>query len=391
MSLLNLWHTNPEDTLKKSIQTLHQFATNSGKLKDGAESAQEFRTFLSEVEGECLAQYARYCIENAFPDSGQILQDIVNEIGRRIGFDVENGRYQGVKNDIGFDGIWSAKNESIVVEVKTTNAYTIKLDTAVGYRSKLIKAGRITDDSSVLFVVGRDDSGTLEAQVRGSQHAWTVRIIGLDALIQLMEVNTNTSGNQVTEKIHTILKPLEYTRVDQIISIVFATAEDKDLDSLDSTVQPNGDKPYSQDRTPKEKINDKKSYAVKKLSHHCGTILRKVKHSMYANPDDTVRAVVVVSKLYDKDNGYWYAYHELPQREFLSGATHGFYLMAMIDREDVYPVPYTEMEKYWDELGETIRANGSRYKHIVLDKARDEIFLRVRTKNHMIPLSPFKI
>ena len=77
--------------------------------------------------------------------------------------------------------------------------------------------------------------------------------------------------------------------------------------------------------------------------------------------------------------------------EFLSGATNGFYLMAMIDQEDVYPVPYAEMEKYWNELGETVRANGSRYKHIVLDKTGDEIFLRVRTKNHMIPLSLFKI
>ena len=105
MSLLNLWRNNPEDTLGKNIQTLHQFVTNSGKLKDGSESAQEFREFLSEVEGEYLSNYARYCIDNAFQDSGQILQDVVNEIGRRLGFEVENGRYQGVKNEIGFDGI----------------------------------------------------------------------------------------------------------------------------------------------------------------------------------------------------------------------------------------------------------------------------------------------
>jgi hypothetical protein len=34
------------------------------------------------------------------------LQDIVNEIGKRLGYEVQNGRYQGVVNQSGFDGLW---------------------------------------------------------------------------------------------------------------------------------------------------------------------------------------------------------------------------------------------------------------------------------------------
>ena len=391
MSLLSLWRTNAEETLTKSIQTLHQFATNSGKLKDGSESSEEFRQFLREIEGEYLAKYARFCVDNAFTDSGQILQDVVNEIGRRLGFEVENGRYQGVKNEIGFDGIWSADGESIVVEVKTTDAYSIKLDTAMGYRDDLANIGRVNSDSSVLFIVGRDDSGTLEAQVRGSRHAWSIRIIGIDALIQLMEVNTNTSGDDVTKKIHAILKPMEYTRVDRIVDIVFTTAEDKELTSIDESDSSSKAVTYSQDRTPLEEINDKKSDAIKRLSHHKNTVLRKVKHSMYANADDSIRAVVVASKFYEKDNGYWYAYHESPQRKYLSGSPNSYYLMSMTDLEVVYAIPFSEMEKHWDQLGETIRKDGARYKHIVLDKVNDEIFLRVRTKDNMMSLEKYKI
>jgi hypothetical protein len=49
---------------------------------------------------------------------GFVLQDLVNEIGRRLSYDVRG--YQGVVNDIGFDGLWFDGKNHIVVEVKTT-------------------------------------------------------------------------------------------------------------------------------------------------------------------------------------------------------------------------------------------------------------------------------
>jgi len=391
VSLIALWRSSPEETLAKNIRTLHQFATDSGRLKDDSLASEEFRGFLSQVEGEYLAQYARYCVENAFPDSGQILQDVVNEIGRRLGFSVENGRYQGVRNEIGFDGIWTADQESIVVEVKTTDAYSIKLDTVMGYRDRLAREKRIPENSTALYVVGREDSGTLEAQVRGSRHAWSIRIIGIDALIQLMDVNTNTSGDEVTRKIHAILRPMEYTRVDGIVDIVFTTAEDKEISAADIMDIDEGAGSGSQDRTPLHEINAKKSHAIKLLSQREGSVLRKVKHSMYASADDSVRAVVVASKRYGRDSDYWYAYHEQPQREFLSAAGVGYYLMSMTDRDEAYAVPFAEMEKHWNQLGETVRKNGSMYKHIVLDDKNGEIFLRVRKIDNSYSLDKFKI
>ena len=43
---------------------------------------------------------------------------------------------------------------SIVVEVKTTDAYRIDLDTIAGYRGSLKAAGKVKDRSSMLIVVG---------------------------------------------------------------------------------------------------------------------------------------------------------------------------------------------------------------------------------------------
>ena len=58
------------------------------------------------------------------------------------------------------------------MEVKTTDTYRIDLDTLAGYRRALIQGGSITEErASLLIVVGREDTGDLEAPIRGSRHA----------------------------------------------------------------------------------------------------------------------------------------------------------------------------------------------------------------------------
>lgn len=208
MPLLEIWNATRDSVLKMDVEAIVGIA-GDGQLKDGSETSIEFRQFLTEVESEKLAEYATYCIEtkttkNTFLSSGQVLQDVINEMGRRLGFKAENGRYQGVKNDIGYDGIWSSNGEHLVIEVKTTDAYTIKLDVIAGYRDRLVEEQRVPKETPILLVIGRNDTESLEAQVRGSKHAWSMRIISIDALIKLMEVNLSTLSSEVTEKIHTI-------------------------------------------------------------------------------------------------------------------------------------------------------------------------------------------
>jgi len=41
---------------------------------------------------------------------------------------------KGVRNEISFDGIWSKSSENLIIEVKTTVAYSIDLETAIRYR-----------------------------------------------------------------------------------------------------------------------------------------------------------------------------------------------------------------------------------------------------------------
>src|SRR5450759_1509910 len=152
MALTELWNTSPDQLRDKHVQQVIAFA-GSGKLLDDGEASAEFRDFLSVIPSASLSRYADDCLKTAFEDSGLALQDSVNEIGRRLGFTVEHGRYRGIAGGIGFDGIWhSDDGKSIVIEVKTTDAYRIDLNKVAGYRRMLIQNDRLRpDDSSVSY------------------------------------------------------------------------------------------------------------------------------------------------------------------------------------------------------------------------------------------------
>jgi hypothetical protein len=125
--LLSLVASSPEAVRQLIIEQVVATA-GDGRLRDGTESQRELREYLRQVAIDALATYADYCLTNAFPKGGQVLQDIVNELGRRLEYDATNGRYQGTTNAVGFDGIWrDPAGYGLVVEVKTTDAYRLSL------------------------------------------------------------------------------------------------------------------------------------------------------------------------------------------------------------------------------------------------------------------------
>ena len=81
-------------------------------------------------------------------------------------------------------------------------------------------------ESSVLIVVGRKDTGDLEAQIRGSRFAWNIRLISVDALSRLMSLKEEFENPEIIKRISSILIPREFTKLDEIINLVFSTAED---------------------------------------------------------------------------------------------------------------------------------------------------------------------
>jgi len=224
----------------------------------------------------------------------------------------------------------------IVAEVKTTDAYRINLDTVTRYREALIATGKLMKESSVLIVVGRQDTGDLEAQVRGSKHAWNVRLISADALAKLVSLKENSDLDSVG-KIHELLIPFEYTNLDKIIEIAFTVAEDattalKEEQAEDSDALPSGQEAeVKQHHTPPELISEFRSNILESLSHAYAPLVKKSR-ALYWSADKALRAVVTISKHYlEGEGGYWYAYHS-DWDKFLSEATQGLYVLGCIGR-----------------------------------------------------------
>jgi len=198
MSLSSLWKASPDEIVKKHLRQVVGLA-GSGNLGDGSEASAEFRDLLSVVPKECLVRWAHDAVEEGFQDSGFALQDLVNEVGRRLGFAVSHGYYRG-RRRIGFDGLWIAPSgHCLVVETKTSDTYTIELKKLCAYRDELIGSrGARYNDSSILIVVGRQESGGLEAQIRWKPQPAVIRFISVASLLDLLllKVQTKDGGTQ---------------------------------------------------------------------------------------------------------------------------------------------------------------------------------------------------
>jgi len=84
-------------------------------------------------------------------------------------------------------------------------------------------SGQIDEEcSSILIVVGREDTGDLEAQIRGSRYAWDVRFISVDALLRLMFLKEEVDDPATIQRIGNVLIPREFTRLDEISELAAA-------------------------------------------------------------------------------------------------------------------------------------------------------------------------
>jgi hypothetical protein len=378
--LLSLLKNDPGQADVLSVQQVLTLC-GAGKLIDASECSRDFREHLGIATSPNLVRYLQTCLQEPFERSGQALQDVVNELGRRLEYNVENGLYQGRSNAIGFDGIWSETNgHTIVVEVKTTDAYRINLDTIGGYRDELIQSGKITTASSVLLVVGRQDTGDLEAQVRGSRHAWIVRIISADALGKLVALKESTEVASA-EKIHELLVPFEYTRLDKIIDIAFTVAEEaSDSDQVPEVETVAADESSAiigkQRRTAMDVIEQVRSQIVAALSKKYRPLVKKSR-ALYWSPDKTIRAAVTISKQYES-RGFWYAYH--PEWDkFLSEGSEGFIVLGCIGKNIAYAIPRAWIHSRLKQMNTTDRESGS-YWHVLLH-AENDGHLALRLKN----------
>jgi hypothetical protein len=382
MPLLSVWQSNPTAVTEFSIEQVVATA-GDGSLKDGSVCSQELRAYFAQVSSEKLASYVEQCLSSRFEKGGMVLQVLINELGRRLDYKVTNGRYQGTSNKVGFDGIWvSPEGRTIIAEVKTTDVYRISLDTIAGYRQKLLADKTVSGEPSILIVVGRQDTGELEAQVRGSRHAWDIRLISAEALIKLTTLKENSDEPETGRKIRSVLMPLEYTRLDRLVDVMFTAATDvepviaeaqaEDI-MLDASTEPpkEGTAAVGWEFTDATLLQQKREQIINAMSKRIGSPLVKKSRALYWTADHDQRVACTISKRYTKKGSqpYWYAYHP-PWDEFLAEAAESYLILGCMDLPFAFAIPRSKIRNLLEGLHKTDSERGTYYHiHIVESSA----------------------
>jgi hypothetical protein len=399
MPLLGLWKSDPATVDSFTVEQVVSFA-GDGRLRDNSLCSSEFRSYISSISSEKLFEYVDHCLTHAFANNGSVLQDLVNELGRRLDYNVENGLYSGRSGSIGNDGLWrSPEGDEIVVEVKTTDAYRIAIDTIAGYRRKLIEAEKLSlQSSSILIVVGRQDTGELEAQVRGSRHAWDVRLISVEALTKLVSLKEGADEPETSRKIRSVLFPVEYTRVDYLVDVMFTTATDVETAPADAVAEPvtNVEEPVRSQAAPRtvdmtdaRLLQAKREHIVRTLSARMGASLIKKSRATYWDAEHRNRMACTLSKRYEARIPYWYAYHP-SWNDFLRDAEQGNFVLGCMDQDFVFSIPVSDMQPILPNL-HTTETKKHMYWHIHLLQPEDGRFELIVPGRNNVDLMKYRV
>ena len=315
-------------------------------------------------------------------------------MGARLGMQVAHGRYRGRPGVSGHDGLWALPSgHRIVVEVKTTDAYRIDLNVIAAYRNSMIRSGETgEDDSSVLIVVGRIDTGDLEAQIRGSKHAWSMRLLSVEALVRLVQVKESLEDPESLRRIHQILVPREFTKLDEIVDLVFSAAEDaKGAEEGPGVAAialstPTPVAGAERKFTPVA-FNDQ---CAVQIGAHLHAHLVKRSRALYSTVDDSLRVVCAVSKAYETTRpGYWFAFHP-HQKDALVAVKAGYVGLGCGSPSLTLLIPISTFSQWLGGMNVTSLESRS-YWHVQIHDESGKLLLIRRKGQAKISLDEFRI
>lgn len=381
MSLIDLWQSDKEQILQKRIDQLIAFA-GEGKLCDGNRASIELRELLANVPSDVLEKWIEECLSNRFDDFGFVFQDIVNEIGKRLGMKVNPGVYRG-RTGQGYDGIWELPDEKkILIECKCSTAYSVNLAKISNYRKQIAREKDfLPEDISILIVVGAEDTEDLEAQVRGSRYAWDIRLLGIKSLVKLLKLKETLDDPSTEKQIQEILIPQEFTRLDGIIELVFATAKDIQLEEeVDESVE-NSEEEV---QVPKVAVNFQASI-LPCLEKHFGCSLVKKGRILWSSPDDSILLSCQASKEYSLSYMHFWFGLKRTTEERLAQHGNSYCVFGLGNPNRVVVLPFKFIKEHLNSLFTSPEEDGKiLHWHIRFRKDGEKIsFLANRDKEQI--------
>lgn len=244
-------------------------------------------------------------------------------------------------------------------------------------------------------MVGRKDTGDLEAQIRGSRHAWDIRLISTDAVVNLMKVRENLNDAKTIQQINEVLKPQEYTRIDRLVDVIFTTTQDAKADEPEeeeSGDDDNGQTSIKEDKTPKFHPVKFHDACMEKVQAKLKIPMIKKSRSSFSNADNTISVICSISKTHQLQSSkkFWFAYHPY-YTEFLKDAGTAAYMAYGCGSADITAlIPFEVFEPLISDFW-TTENEDRMYWHVVIHQKDGKLLLQIPKKKQMKDISKFII
>ena len=223
-------------------------------------------------------------------------------------------------------------------------------------------------------------------------------MISADALVKLVKLKESTDEEETVTKIRGLLKPFEYTRLDNIIDVMFTAAKDVEAATeiergfeINDHVKDSSHRGSGQEHTAPEVLNEMRKRIVRAFGKEIGSDLIAKSRAMYHDVDDAIRICCSISKRYPRGT-YWYAYHPHWDR-FLADGDRGFFILGCVDRDVAYVLPRAFMQNVLHHLYTTeMKDTAKMYWHVHLEEGPGgEIFFLVGKAGQKVPISTYAI
>lgn len=160
-----------------------------------------------------------------------VLQDLIVSVGRRLGFEIEYGRYTGHTQEIAYDGLWKSSSGNVILLEVKTSAWPIE---SVGQLGDYLR--RYAEVKSIplhgvfgLYVIGGGELQPIVDQIRGSEFRSVLRAISFDDLLKLWQLKNDLESiggpGSADAKVQTILLPIDSINIGSLLEIITSIAE----------------------------------------------------------------------------------------------------------------------------------------------------------------------
>ena len=385
---------DPSKVKDKSITQIVTMLAE-GTLNDTGQTAPAFRDFLNNCRIDQLETYITQLVTEA--SDGKIFQDIVNTIGKKIGFEVVHGLYQGKKNSIGFDGLWHQGDLNLVIECKTTDAYRISTKTLLGYSNDLKEKKGLQLAPPILLVVGRVDTGDIEAQIRGSRADDRISVIGVESLLSLAKAAVELSDGPAAGSLRKVLLPRDYTRLDDLTALITNVINEAQQTSQDQAEADEVELVQTIDKKPEiNNINGQSLTDLLRSSMVLSSIesLGKLEK---ASPRSKAQFVTESGEVYfflaskrysDAYQHFWYSIQHSWKEVWEQKG--GGLALGLEGKQYFYIVDFRTVVDWTKFLNETLKAN-RQYWHLALKEINDKLEVILNKSEDNFDIQSFKM